>query len=141
MAIKIANRLIRYGRSSISGVTYTREALEKMVAEWNASKKNVTLGYIPDSTTPRQYLDLSRAATKVTDMWLDDEGLVVEQEILDTPMGNIMRALVDASLEETVPQDRLFSLSANIVGSLDNGYNGTDLKFRGVFIDAPNQDK
>lgn len=139
MAVRIANRLLRYGRSDITGVTYTRDELAKMVIAWEGND-NPVFGTFPDPSVPLSYTDISKIATKVTNMWLDDEGLVVEQEVLDTPDGRLFQMLIDESVDENklVEEGLMFTLSANVVGTLDNGYNATELKFKGVFIRGPN---
>lgn len=91
------SRVLRIGTSTITGIHYSKEALQSMVDVWVARNHTAnnelfgTVGSMPDDG----YIDLTHVATRVVNMYVDDEGLVVEQEVLDTPMGKCLTELLD----------------------------------------------
>ncbi len=134
--MKIASRVLRYGRSPLSGVTYTREALEEALEKQKGSENPLLGQLINDNNVNSNGFDLTMVATKVTNMWLDDEGLVVEQEVLDTPMGKELSKIV-TELEgddETIRELVTMQITPLMTGVLDNGYNATDLRLLSISI-------
>ena len=88
----IVTRILHIGMSPFTNIEYTKENLEQIVEKWKASEKALF------GTTQNSFehgLDLSEISTKIVDMYVDDEGLVVVQEILATPMGNVVKELIN----------------------------------------------
>ena len=88
----IETRILHIGMSPFTNIEYTKENLEQIVEKWKASEKALF------GTTQNSFehgLDLSEISTKIVDMYVDDEGLVVVQEILATPMGNVVKELIN----------------------------------------------
>lgn len=88
----IVSRLLRHSEANADGITYSKEALEYIAS---MQKGKMILGVLGDELPG--YLDLTKVATKVVNMHVDDEGLVVEQEVLDTEYGNALANLLNDS--------------------------------------------
>lgn len=89
----IVSRLLRISPPHADGIIYTKESLESIVASWHDNKDTPVLGFIGDSTPG--YMDLADVATKVVNMYVDDEGLIVEQEVLQTPKGDSFKEFLN----------------------------------------------
>ncbi|QDJ96531.1 hypothetical protein Xoosp13_345 [Xanthomonas phage Xoo-sp13] len=119
------SRLIRYGVSPVTGVNYTREELERMIARWKDTENERPIFGTLNTVTPKEIdvnepfvVNLDEVATKIIDMYLDDEGLIVHQEILDTVSGNKVLGAIE--LEEEYPEliGGTLTVNPNIAGSL-----------------------
>lgn len=83
------SRPLRIGKSESYGIYYPRETMEAMVAEWESEGKPPIYGLLGQSVdTIRQgIIDTECIATQIVGLSVDDEGLVVQQEVLETPKG------------------------------------------------------
>lgn len=83
------SRPLRIGKSDTYGIYYPRETLEAMVAEWESNGKPPIFGLLGQSidATHQGIIDIECVATQVVGMKVDDEGLVVQQEILKVGKG------------------------------------------------------
>lgn len=91
----IVSRPLRHSEVTPSGNYYPREVLEKMVQEWKA-KNTPMFGTEDSGDNPPNMVDLTKVVTVVEDMYVDDEGLVVHQRILNTPKGGVMLTLLNS---------------------------------------------
>lgn len=83
------SRPLRIGKSDTYGIYYLRETIEAMIAEWESNGKPPIYGLLGQSVESIRegIIDTDCVATQVVSMSVDDEGLVVEQEVLDVPKG------------------------------------------------------
>lgn len=131
------SRVLRFGRSSISGVTYTPEELQKMIDKWK-EKTTPSFGVLGQNILNDPLIvDLSTVVSEIVDMYLDDEGLVVHQNILkDTEAGSKLVSMLEIQEEFPDLLDGAITVSPNITGKLDNGYTATDLILISVRFDV-----
>lgn len=83
------SRPLRIGKSETYGIYYPRETLEAMVFEWECNGKPPIYGLLGQSieTIHQGIIDVECVATHIVGMSVDDEGLVVQQEILEVAKG------------------------------------------------------
>ena len=83
------SRPLRIGKSDTYGIYYPRETIEAMVAEWESEGKPPIYGLLGQSieTIRQGIIDTECVATQVVGMSIDDEGLVVQQEVLEVSKG------------------------------------------------------
>jgi hypothetical protein len=131
------SRVLRIGKSSLSQVTYTREALEELVENWK-KKDSVTFGTLEESSDNMysKYVDLEKVASKVVHMEVDDEGLVVHQEILDTPCGENLKQILPEGRVEDVETTLKLRISPIMDGTTDENKVASNLIVRNIRFDA-----
>ena len=116
------SRLIRFGVSPVSGILYSRDILENMLHKWTITKDTIpTFGIFNDGSHMSEYLELDKICSKIVKMELDDEGLVVYQEILETPNGNVLKNLLE--LDSKAASDggeMMIQVSPNMMGIVEN---------------------
>lgn len=135
------SRPLRIGKSENYGVTYPRETIEAMVSKWESDGKPALFGVIDQSPESIQSgtIDLDKIATQIVAMSVDDEGLVIEQEVLDTPKGqeleNFLQVLDD---EPTLVGMKLTPYMAGTVGPKDSEgyYPITTLRIRALLFEV-----
>jgi len=130
------SRVLRIGTSSLSGITYTREALEELVETWK-KKDSITFGTLEASSDNMysKYVDLEAVASKIVHMEVDDEGLVVHQEILDTHNGIQLKKLLPEGRVENVEEEYSFRISPIMDGTLDEHKVASELSVRNIRFD------
>lgn len=106
----------------VDGITkYTHDELQQVVDAWhtNTGNNHETFALLGDSVfrpdRVAEAVRLSEVATVVTNMYVDDEGIVVVQGFTDTPHGRLLKTL----LEEEAP------MSLNAVVTLKDNGDGT----------------
>lgn len=112
----IANRILRIGTSPATGLHYTKEALLEMVQRWEERSKQSSLPITwvmvnPQDVQPN-FVDLEQVGAYVKNMFVDDEGLVVEMEVLETTSSGSTLA-INAS-------DGIRSITPNVVGVVED---------------------
>jgi hypothetical protein len=133
--MKVRCCLIKQDTPTVNGHIYTKEAMEKVVADTlKLAKKRhcfVGIGY-PENGK----LSLKEVAGLITDCQLVDGFLEVEVELLDTPRGKVVKmSLVDGALPAR------YTVAPLLMGSSDKGYiNIHDLQTGGwALIDVPDE--
>lgn len=131
------SRVLRIGKSSLSGITYTREALEALVEHWK-QKDTPTFGTLEESSDNMysKYVDLEKVASKVVHMEVDEEGLVVHQEILDTPNGTLLKEFIPEGSVDEVEEVLKLRISPIMDGVVDEHKVATTLTVRNIRFDA-----
>ena len=78
------HRILHHSTPNINGRIYPKEVMEDMVNRWNEKKAsgNATFVYLGTEQT------LDKAAGVVDDMWVDDEGLVIANIVMNTKSGD-----------------------------------------------------
>ena len=100
-----------------NGRVYPQEVLQKEVAKYNKNfiKENRAFGELghPDGPT----VNLERVSHMITDLYPDGKNFIGEAKIMSTPMGNIVKNLMDAGAK--------LGVSSRGMGSLEsrNGAN------------------
>lgn len=124
----LVHRPLRHTEKTPSGRTYHRSTLEAFVTDWKNSGKTIfgTLGERTVDLSQAHVTDLSKVATIIVDMYVDDEGLVVQQKMVDTPAGQKLLELLRNGVK--------ISVLPRIIGRLDENQNVYDAKFYGVVI-------
>lgn len=137
----IVNRLLHVGKSPISGITFTREALEGLMADYK-TKGNPLFVTLP-SGSDLDYNDgfrvnLDEVAGVVEEMYLDDEGLIVHTKLLETPKGVYLQQLLSMMEDEKAVSSIGLGvkISPNMAGKTETLEDGTvvasDLKLHSV---------
>ena len=86
--------LARAGVPNANNNVYTREALAKAVEDFNSVDKGCMVGTIENPIGSR--IDLSRASHAIENLMLsDDNMLIADIKILDTPAGNKLAELIN----------------------------------------------
>lgn len=124
------SRILHYGVSPISGINYTRGVLERMIEEVNSSGRKM-FGVISQDMNTSTIgmnelftIDLADVATEITNLELDDEGLVCYQNILDTPMGMVLQEMIEADVR--------FEVTPNMTGIVGDDKFATKLQLISV---------
>lgn len=101
MKTKYRTRAIEFNKPNKNGRVYTKENFEKN-NNIGLMKELVNnhMCFIELGCTEHPLIDMLKVAGIVTDIDLNDEGLDIEYEIIDTPCGRILQSLFDAG--ETV---------------------------------------
>ena len=118
----IVQRLLHIGKSPISGMLYTREALERLLEH---HKLKTTPVMVEVSRNEINYnhntfqVDLENVAGFIEDMYLDDEGLIVHIKLLETPMGLEISKLLNIDENDGVVNNHTLRVSPNMSGSTE----------------------
>lgn len=124
----LVHRPLRHTEKMPSGRTYSRELLEQFVKDWSDGENTMFGTFNRAGERNEVYrIDLDRVATIIIDMYVDDEGLVVHQQLVDTPCGNL--------LLELMRNDLGFAVYPKVMGKVDADGNIYDAKLYGVYID------
>lgn len=140
--MKYIHRILPIGKSSLSGRVYPKEELDKVVESFKESTKPL-FAVLDNTGFLRQgYIDLESIAGKVEHLELDDEGLIVYIEVLQTPQGIILQDLLnhyevinDTLIEEGIDSISPLRVSPIFTGKLksENGESVTyDMQLHGV---------
>lgn len=82
-------KIVSEGKSSISGITYPREALQRMVDRYNDNHK-LKVG----NTDPVSHgVDIMNATHKVENLYLKDGAVYADLKLMYTPAGNALADL------------------------------------------------
>lgn len=83
----ITRQILKIGQENLNGRIYTQEAAEKMLHDFQEHKDNFygELGFPSSAVT-----SLSNVSHKVLNMHIDEDVIVAEIKILDTPYGKIL---------------------------------------------------
>lgn len=79
--------------------TYSDDSLNKVIELYQNEKAPIygMYGISYNEFMQLSMLDLESIATKVINMDTDEEGLVVYQEIMDTPAGNLLKEAISSN--------------------------------------------
>ena len=124
----LVHRPLRHTDKTPSGRIYSRELLEQFINDWMTGGKTM-FGTLGQTAYSRQahVTDLSEVATIVIGMHVDDEGLVIQQQMVDTPSGNILLDLYK--------KDVTVNVLPRIIGRVDDEGNVYDAKLYGFYFD------
>jgi len=103
-----------------SGRTFPKEELEKAIAKYN--EKETKLGHLglQESST----VNLDRVSHKVNNVYMKDNTVYAEVTVLDTPMGNITKQLIEA--------DATMTLVPTGTGKVDENNTITDYELTSI---------
>ena len=94
MSSVLVTKLITAGLSPVSGRYYPKEELEKMVEVAQGELLRL-FGVMNIDKTPDEYTSIDNIATKVNDIYMEGDDVIVEQEILGSKSGLYLQELVD----------------------------------------------
>ena len=94
MSSVLVTKLITAGLSPVSGRYYPKEELEKMVEVAQGELLRL-FGVTNIDKTPDEYTSIDNIATKVNDIYMEGDDVIVEQEILGSKSGLYLQELVD----------------------------------------------
>ncbi len=138
--IIFVSRPLRIGKSETSGIHYSREAIEAMVSEWEAEGKPDIFGLLGQNIehTRRGFIDLECVATKIIDLSVDDEGLVVHQKVIDTPKGEELQKFL--RLMDDEPELIKMKVTPHMTGTThkrsDGDFDVTYVKIRAFLFEV-----
>jgi len=92
-----------------NGRYYSKDLWEREIDKYNELvKENRVMGELdhPES----QVINLKNVSHNITDMWWDDDNVMGKIEILPTPSGNILKALIDNGITVGVSSRGMGSL-------------------------------
>ena len=92
-----------------NGRYYSKDLWEREIDKYNELvKENRAMGELdhPES----QVINLKNVSHNITDMWWDDDNVMGKIEILPTPSGNILKALIDNGITVGVSSRGMGSL-------------------------------
>jgi hypothetical protein len=79
-----------------NGRIYTREALEKAIAEWEGKEMLGTIG-MPPNDRP---VDINMVSHIITNLHIDGDKVTGTIKVLDTPLGIELQKLIDSKTVE-----------------------------------------
>lgn len=94
MSSVLVTKLITAGLSPVSGRYYPKEELEKMVEVAQGELLRL-FGVMNIDKTPDEYTSIDNIVTKVNDIYMEGNDVIVEQEILGSKSGLYLQELVD----------------------------------------------
>lgn len=95
MEIKV--QLMKVGVPSATGRIYSKDAMEDAINKFNESQiKGGTLGQVGDLSHPVDLRDLSHVFENVR---IEDDKVVGDMKILDTPQGQNVKALLESNIK------------------------------------------
>jgi hypothetical protein len=99
-----------------NGRVYPREVLEPQIEYYKGLvKERRAVGELDHADEP--VVNLKNASHLITDIWMESDGIVKGKvEILDTPMGNILKSLIKANVK--------VGISSRALGSITESHNG-----------------
>jgi hypothetical protein len=99
--MRIEGKLIQAGEPTLNGRIYSKEALERIVEDVQDKVKSRSLiGRV--GTNQETRISLSEASHVVTNLEMGEKEMVMDIEILDTPKGEELRALIDSKTPLTI---------------------------------------
>lgn len=116
----ITDTLLQVGKSPITGRIYPRDEVLKVIENFQTRTE---VWATSESTYP---LDLSKVVGRVISLELVSNSLVATVEVLDTPMGRIVKQLMDAKVT--------LQLLPTGVGMLDEDCVVTEYKLDQVIV-------
>lgn len=95
MEVKV--QLMKVGTPSVNGRVYSKEAMEEAIKNFNESQiKGGTLGQVGDLSHPVDLKDLSHVFENVH---IEDDKVLADMKILDTPQGQNVKALLKSNIK------------------------------------------
>lgn len=95
MEVKV--QLMKVGTPSANGRVYSKEAMEEAIKNFNESQvKGGTLGQVGDLSHPIDLKDLSHVFENVH---IEDDKVLADMKILDTPVGQNVKALLESNVK------------------------------------------
>lgn len=117
---------------ALSGFTYPVETLRGLVNTFEPG-----MGELKSSDPISKTLNLSNVSHLVTELWFDEltNGLYARIKILDTPMGNIIKSLMQYHADGLCRNAVSFRLASE-AKILEGDKLGSDIKYLQIFADA-----
>lgn len=99
-----------------NGRIYPREILEPQIEHYKSLvEERRAVGELDHADEP--VVNLKNASHLITKIWIEPDGVVMgEVEVLKTPMGDILRSLIESNVK--------VGISSRALGSLTEGYDG-----------------
>jgi len=113
-------------RKNRNGRIYPRPIMEKEVKRYikEQVKTNRALGELEHPKTPK--INLDRVSHRITDLWMEGNDVYGRARVLDTPMGNVVRGLIEGGTR--------LGVSSRALGSVKNEFVQDD--FRLITVDC-----
>ena len=119
-------RTIEADKPNANGIVYSKECLEKAIADFNARPPGSTYLYTTIEDGLNQ--DVSKVAGIITSVKLEDNKLIMETKTIDTPYGKIVESISMGFQEGTL------AIAPNMIANLEetakpeSGINKVDPK-------------
>lgn len=95
--MEVEVQLMKLDTPSINGRVYSKETMEEVVKNFNESQiKGGTLGQVGDLSHPTDLKDLSHVFENVR---IEDDKVMANMKILDTPQGKNVQALLESDVK------------------------------------------
>lgn len=86
------------GHPNKNGVVFTKECIENAIKEWQENGKQ--FGELaPDYGTDPMIIHTGKITHKVNNIYINDNQVWANTELLETPLGNVAKQLLDAGRE------------------------------------------
>lgn len=95
----LIGEMLHFGERSANGHIYSKDVMKESIAKFQESIANGTAVGCLDYTHAADYsINLQDISHKVTYLNIDNQGLHVELELLDTPKGRAAKETIEAGL-------------------------------------------